>query len=351
MKKAKVIMLAPDLNVQGGISSVVQEYLKANLDQKVDLIFLPTHQDGSAGKKISIFLKALARFLRLTPQMRTTIVHLHTSQNGSFVRKFILFFIARVAGARTIVHIHGSKFDGFMKRNRLLRFLTKYYFDHADRILVTFPFWKNILADYTNNKNIFVFYNPISLSAEPYQVNGTLNILFLGRLGQRKGVYDLLTCISQNKEYFARKGARFILAGDGEVSQVRQFVRDHQLEGFVEVPGWILGDAKEAYWKSSDLLILPSYHEQMPMSILEAMAHGYPIIATNVAGIPEMVKHCENGYLFAPGDIRAMTFYLRQLCDHSALREKMGQKSQELVREKFANTKIVDQLVSMYEDF
>ena len=210
--------------------------------------------------------------------------------------------------------------------------------------------WLQRLSTFTSNKNVLLVYNPISLSGREQSNNGKLNILFLGRLGKRKGVYDLLECVNQNKEYFQSKKARFILAGDGEVEKTRQFVADHELTDLVEVPGWILSEQKEKYLKTSDILILPSYNEQMPMSILEGMGYGYPILATNIASIPEMVKHGENGYLFEPGDIRAMTLFIQNLCEDVSLREKMGRRSQELVKEKFESTKIVDQLVSIYEN-
>jgi glycosyltransferase involved in cell wall biosynthesis len=350
MDKIKVIMLSPDLDVKGGISFVVQEYLKGGLKDKVDLHFIPTHKDGSNLKKIGVFINAVGRFVILAPGMKNTIVHFHTSQNGSFFRKFILFCMAKVMGAKTLVHIHGSQFAEFMTKNAFFRSLVQFYFARADGILVLSKEWVERLSNFTNNKNIHLIYNPVSISnARNMNSDGRLNILFMGRLGKRKGVYDILDCIFKNKDYFRVKQAKFILAGDGEIEQVRRFVIDKNLTDLIEVPGWILSEQKEKYLRTSDILILPSYNEQMPMSILEAMGYGYPIIATNIAGIPDMVKHEENGFLFEPGDIDAMTQFLKNLCEDAALREKMGKKSQEVVKEKFENTKIVNQLKFIYE--
>ncbi len=351
MKKVKVVMLSPDLDVKGGISFVVQEYLKGGLKDQVELHFIPTHKDGSLLKKIGVFIGAAGRFVALAPVMKNTIVHFHTSQNGSFFRKFILFCIAKIMGAKTIVHIHGSQFDAFMTKNALFRTLTGFYFDSADRILVMSGKWIERIAQFTKNKNISLIYNPVSL----YGVRGLnrhegVNILFMGRLGKRKGIYDLLECIDKNKDYFQNQNARFILAGDGDVEPVRQFVDDNNLKNLIEVPGWIASEQKEQYLKTSDILILPSYNEQMPMSILEAMGYGYPIVATNIAGIPEMVAHGENGFLFEPGHIDDMAQYLKKLCADADLREKMGRKSLECVKEKFESTKIVRQLVAIYKN-
>lgn len=351
MKKIKVVMLSPDLDVKGGISFVVQEYLKGGLEGKVDLHFIPTHKDGSLLKKIGVFIAAVGQFIALAPKMKHMIVHFHTSQNGSFFRKFILFCIAKIMGAKTIAHIHGSQFDVFMTKNALFRALTRFYFDKSDRILVMSKKWVERVSHFTKNNNITLLYNPASLSrTRGSNHHEQINILFMGRLGQRKGIYDLLECIAGNKDYFQDQHAKFILAGDGEVDQVRQFVADNDLKNLIEVPGWIASEQKEKYLETSDILILPSYNEQMPMSILEAMGYGCPIIATNIAGIPDMVAHGENGFLFEPGHVDDMTQALKNLCTDASLREKMGRKSQELIKEKFENTKIVNQLASIYEN-
>ena len=85
------------------------------------------------------------------------------------------------------------------------------------------------------------------------------------------------------------------------------------------------------------------------MSILEGMGYGYPIIATQIAGIPEMVTNGENGFLFNPGDVRTMTDILIRLCHDSKLRQQMGQKSRQIIRDKFESKIIIEQLVNIYE--
>jgi glycosyltransferase involved in cell wall biosynthesis len=254
-----------------------------------------------------------------------------------------------MAGAKTIVHIHGSRFDSFMEGNFLWRGLIRFYLKNVDKVLVMSDAWEQRITAFTGFKNVHIVYNPVSLAARTQTPKENLNILFLGRLGQRKGVYDLLSCIESNKEYFRRGKARFILAGDGEIEKVRQFIREHDLKDLVEVPGWLISEQKEKYLKTSDILILPSYNEHIQMSILEGMGYGYPILATNIAGIPEMVKHGENGFLFEPGDTQTMMFFIKNLFEDAQLRERMGQRSWHLAKEKFQNSKIVDQLVSIYE--
>lgn len=351
MNKSKVIMLSPDLDVKGGISFVVREYYKAGLQNKIDLYFIPTHKDGSNLKKITVFLSSVIKFLSFIAKMRGMIVHFHTSQNGSFFRKFSIFCLAKLLGAKTIVHIHGSQFDIFMNKNIIFRVLTKVYFNCSDFIFVMSKNWVKIISEFSNNKKIHLVYNPASVFGQKKSRHDDfINVLFMGRLGKRKGIYDLLDCIIDNKEFFSSKNVKFILAGDGETSKVSEIVDKQQIAGLVEVPGWIADKEKQAYLERADILILPSYNEQMPMSILEAMGYSCSIIATNIAGIPDMVENGVNGFLFEPGDKNAMVEALKNLCSDAHLREKMGKKSLEIVNDKFESTKIINQLVQLYQD-
>ena len=86
------------------------------------------------------------------------------------------------------------------------------------------------------------------------------------------------------------------------------------------------------------------------MSILEAMSYGYPILATDIAGIPEMIDQGENGFLFSPGDLDSMEKHLKQLCEDEALRQQMGLNSQRIIAEKFDSQLITDKLVGIYQN-
>ena len=139
----------------------------------------------------------------------------------------------------------------------------------------------------------------------------------LGRLGERKGTYDLVAAaeaaLGKNPEL------RFCLAGDGEVERARAIVKEKGLEGNIDVVGWVNGEEKLRRLHEAATLVLPSYHEGLPMAILEAMAAGKAIISTNVGAIPEVVGD-GNGILVEPGDVPALTqALLRCSADGEAL--------------------------------
>ena len=78
---------------------------------------------------------------------------------------------------------------------------------------------------------------------------------------------------------------------------------------------------------SCDVYILPSYHEGLPISVLEAMSYGKPVISTNVGGIPEIVKPGFNGWLFQPGDHQALNTIIREAMNNKDLLKQYGNNS------------------------
>lgn len=344
-----VIMLGPGLSVQGGITTVVKEYLTAGLNNRVNLIFIPTLEKTGKLGRVSVFLKSVFKYHWALIKYPKAIIHVHLSQKGSFVRKFFIFLSAKLFGKRVLVHLHGSEFEQFMNSNALTRALTKFMFNHSSCVAVLSNVWNIKIRGFSNNTHIVTLYNPAHLSSRSPVSDGKIRVLFMGKLGERKGIYDLLKCIEQNQKDFRLYNTRFILAGDGDVERVRQIVNESKMTDLVEIPGWVSGEAREGYLKTSDIIILPSYNEQMPMSILEGMSYGYPIVATNVAGIPEMVAHGENGFLFNPGDIQAMRDSLVLLCQDAKMRDEMGKKSQQIIKSNFESSVIINQLVKIYE--
>jgi glycosyltransferase involved in cell wall biosynthesis len=145
------------------------------------------------------------------------------------------------------------------------------------------------------------------VNVEKYHVERTsphapMVVLFLGRIGERKGTFDLIRAAERLKAI----DVRFLIAGDGDVERANAAIRAADLTNQVEVLGWVDDQRVVELLGHSDLYALPSYDEGLPMGILEAMASGLPIISTPVGGIPDAVIDGANGYLIEPGDSEAL---------------------------------------------
>ncbi len=348
----RIVMLGTRFDTMGGISSVVNVYRDGGLFERCPITYLTTHCDGGAGRKLSIFLRALTRFAVLLLTGKVDLLHVHMSSRASFWRKACFLLPAYAFHIPTILHLHGSEFAvfyeqecGFMAR-RLIRFV----FNSASRVVVLSVVWQRWVQGISNNLNVITIYNPVMTPRQPRQwANRTPGVvLFLGRLGKRKGVYDLLAAAQQVAAHYPE--LRLRLGGDGELEQVADDAQERELGERVELLGWVKGADKERHLGEAWLYALPSYHEGLPMSILEAMAAGLPILSTPIAGIPEAVTDGVEGFLVPPGDIAALTARLQQLLAEPGLACRMGDAARRKVETTFSSETILPQIEHLYAE-
>lgn len=347
-------MLGSAREVRGGISSVVNAYFNSTLSRKYNIIYIPSHIDGNKPAKLIQFIKSLFLFQKYIFSKRVGIVHIHSASRASFYRKSIFVILSKILGKKIVFHIHGAEFNIFYHREA--GYIKKYFIRKviclADELIVLSEQWKkDIEKMIRTRKEIKVVLNPAAMSplkrANRNIINtNTLKILFMGRLEERKGVYDLVK--SASKVLLQEQNIKFVLCGDGEIEKVRRIIQKRGLARYFDIPGWITDKIK--YFREADIYILPSYYEGLPMSILEAASYGLPIISTPVGGIPEVVEDGLNGFLINPGDIETMTERLLTLILSPELRSRMGQCAHNKIKTKFDVNTIVKQLDSIYQE-
>ena len=103
------------------------------------------------------------------------------------------------------------------------------------------------------------------------------------------------------------------------------------------------------YYQSASVYMAPSLYENLPIRILEAMACGKPIIASNVSGIPEAVVDSVNGVLTKPGSVNDIGIALCKILGDADLRKKMGDNSRKLVLDNFDSRVNAKKMVDIYE--
>jgi len=350
----RILMLGPNLNATSGISNVVNNWLEVGLDKRVDLKYIPTLKHFVPGRLFRKFFEALQAYLILLNLDRNAvdIIHIHFSTGMSFYRKYIISKIAMLKGFKIVIHLHSSSFHEYYENSgKLRKKLIHIFFNQSDLVFVLSEHWKEYCAQFCTKSKLKVLNNGAS-TTKFFRRRKTerfvINIACMGRLGKRKGTYDLIEAFE--RLCLEHSNLKLVLGGDGDVERVRKIVRDKQLEDRIEVPGWVSGNKKIEIFQKADIYVLPSYNEGMPGSVLEAMAVGTAIISTSVGGIPEIVQNHINGYLIRPGDIEALYSRLKTLVSNSPLRNRMATESRRIIQEKFEITLIVDQLLSHYKD-
>lgn len=343
----KVLMIGAGRNVRGGVSSVVNSYYDAGLDKMCELTYLPTMQDGSKLKKLFVAAWARVCFEKLVKNCE--ILHVHMSADNSFYRKAVFVRKAYKEKKKIIIHMHGSTFDLFYKErcSEAQKLEVREIFRMADKVIALSEDWKKFLAKYICEADkIEVIYNAVKMPEVYEKDYANQKMLFLGILGQRKGTYDLIEVLP---EIFAKyPKAHIYFGGDGEREQAERLCREKGIAEQVTFLGWIRGAEKDKMLKECSIYVLPTYHEGMPMSVLEAMSHGIAVASTYVGGIPHLIKDGENGLLCEAGDEEALKKILEELLESPEKRETLGQKAAEKIQTEFNVQTSIQKVLALY---
>lgn len=312
--------------VRGGVAAVENVY--STFYQPFNHV-TTTVTNGQV-KKLLVLCKAILQFLYwmlFHPEIK--ILHVQGASNASFWRKRIFIYIAKLFNKKVVYHMHGGGFGDFSRKHpqAVRRLLEK-----CDVVIALSDYWKSFFESELHFKNVVVVKNVIEEPVIYPNKTSCFSLLFLGLLGQNKGIYDLLDCLYEHKSDFSGKLKLFV-GGNGEISKVTQIISKYGLSDIVSFEGWVSGDKKIELLNKVDAYILPSYHEGLPISILEAMSYSLPIISTNVGGIPEILKNGENGFIMSPGDKDAMYRAILELMNNEKLRMDMGKASYSKVQE------------------
>lgn len=304
----RILTVSPDYrNHRGGIGAVVASY-NAHFASFAHVATYPSEKTRNGFVALPFYFLSLFRlFLTLLFNRSIKIVHIHSAAKGSFLRKYGVFIISKyLFGKKVIFHSHGSELkDFYNSRKGVIRKIFRHFMNKVDVIICLSPQWKEFFSTHFLPRKVVVLENIIERPADIRRsrpaMPGRVSFLFLGQIGNRKGIFDLIDVIRDHIDLWRGK-ATFVVGGNGETGKLQQLITTYGLADTVIFKGWVSGEQKAELLRDCDVYLLPSYNEGLPLSVLEAMSYGKPVISTTVGGIPEVVKNDLNGYLIRPGD-------------------------------------------------
>jgi glycosyltransferase involved in cell wall biosynthesis len=338
----------------GGMAEVVANLRRSGLWERYPTRLLVTHERAPLGRRLWVALRALALFAWLLATRRVALVHAHVAMRGSFWRKSLFLALARACRVPTVVHLHGSSFVEFYEKEcgPLRRRLVRATLERAAAVIALSEHWRVYLARIAPGARLAVIPNMVDAVALQADIERSrarrnpCNILFLGEIGKRKGIYDLVYALTQVSA--AHPEARLVAGGTGELDKVRRLARDLGVEDRVALPGWVGGEAKARLLGEAAVYVLPSYNENLPVSILEAMAAGLPVVSTRVGGIPDAVRHGQEGFLTTPGSPEELAGLVLRLLADPDLRARMGHNARRRALEDFSPAAVLAPLERLY---
>lgn len=337
---------------KGGVDrvmDVIRTHARTHPDPAFAFHFLTTRGKGSILLSPLYLMAAALRLVGLKATRRADVLHINIGKRGSALRKLVLCSLARRLALPYVLHLHGSEFRLYWESvGPSLSAQLEAAFGDAARTVVLGKVWAHYIAERAPGARIEIVPNATFAPHPPpgdRPRTAPAHILFLGEIGPRKGVPELVKALAA----LPRDGAwRATLAGNGAVDETRAEVARLGLDGKVTVRGWAGPQDVERLLRDSDVLVLPSHHENLPMSVIEGMAYGLAVVTTPVGAVPDIIVSGETGLLCPPGDAQALAEGLRAVVSDPALRKRLGRAAQAFHREHLDAPAFVHRLKSVW---
>lgn len=287
---------------------------------------------------------------RIISSERPHVVHVHFADSA-----IVGVLEGRLFGRPTIVHGYRDDVDPVKgEKIRLLRFLA---FKAAQKIILNSAAARDLALQcgapankclvLYNSANESRYINMISRQDARRRLKLQANIpilLAVGHLIKRKGFDYLIQAASQ-----IQVPVKIIIVGDGEErANLESIIVKNGVESRVRLWGQSRDDDLMLLYKAADLFVHPALHEGHAMVLLEAMASGLPIIATEVSGNVETVRPGVNGLLVPPQNADSLKDAIMRLLEDSDLRERMARNSLRVYEENFSEELQLRALTQIY---
>ena len=279
---------------------------------------------------------ALGPVVRAIRDFHPDLVHAHSTKAGIATRLVAKSFRVK----HTVFTVHSWPFTtGTPGWRKMLPLVERVMARFTDRFICVSEFERSLALRYriSSPRKLVVVYPGIETSEERPgrpSSDGPLEVIFVGRLAPPKDPLLLLKAVAKLN---LDGKLRVKIVGDGELKEkAEQYKRDHGLQEIVSFTGTLPNDEVKQLLLRAHLLVLTSDWEGLPVSIMEAMAAGLPIVATRAGAVEELVEEGVNGFLVNRGDVNGLTSALGRLVDNRNLVQEMGYHSWRLARARFS---------------
>jgi glycosyltransferase involved in cell wall biosynthesis len=344
-----VLVVGPAGRDTGGIARYIAEQRRHLSACSVRVYDVQTPEGtGAAGFLLGAIIGA-SQLMAFPFRRRPDIVHVHTSHRYSFYLSSLYVLFCSVFWRRPVViHVHGSAFDEFVDTaSRPLRWTLALVFGRCAAVIVLSSYWASVLEGLVAPDKLHIMPNAVDVREyEPTFSGRVPHVVFVSNLLRRKGVPELLRALDRLRGAADSPPFRVTIAGDGPLAtDVEAFAARSK---DVEYLGYVSEPRKRRLLENGTIFVIPSLAEGLPISLLEAMAGGNAVVATNVGSIPEVLDEA-NGELVPPGDDEALTAAIRRFLVDPEGTESAGRHNREMAVEAYSWTERAEELTTLYQ--
>ncbi len=281
-------------------------------------------------------LKAMKRIIEVASIFNPDIIACHSSIAGFWTRLAIKNRIP------TVFTAHGWGFtDGVPRiKKRIVALAERVAQKYCNRIICVSEYDRQLAIKnkVAKEDKLITIHNGVELFQRE-KVDSAINIVFVGRLSNPKDPELLIQAFSELKESNTNL---FIIGGGEKEEKIKRMGGDN-----IQITGSLTRAETLSKLKNADIFVLTSNYEGFPITILEAMSFGLPVIASDVGGVSEIVDDSV-GYLIKRGDKEELKRTLKELITNKSLREEKGARARKKIQESFTIDKMLEKTEQVY---
>lgn len=328
----------------GGMFKVADYLIQAQAlsasPESAELRPLDTRGGANAIYSFWVLAVALAKIVRGRLNGELAGVHVNMAERLSLFRKSAVVIACHALGVPVVLHLHAAQLHHFYKTlPRPVQATTRWIFSLPDSCVVLGTEARRFVIDELRvaANRVEIVTNGVPEPVEKRRKivpNAIQRILFLGNLSERKGISDLLQALALPG--FDTSRLVVAVAGGGDVQTYQVKAQKLGIDHFVHFEGWSDQKKVACLMAQTDVLVLPSYDEGLPLVILEALANGVAVVCSPVGEIPSVLTDGQNACFVKAGDITGLASGLQKVLQNLDFMQTLERNGRALYEQKFS---------------
>ena len=358
VRMTRVLLVGKAAPEKGGIATFIEMLFNSSLSQTFELrlhnLARPLGEEMGQLSLANVRRTIADVFSVYRASRWADVVHLHSAfvPSVTIVRAGLLVLAARAASARVIVHVHGGLFPEWLDDGGS-RHLVKAALRGASSIVVVSTAVEDRLADIVGRSKVRLIRNGVEVErfAPEFQETPASPevpvVGFVGMITRRKGLLDLFAASRMLTESGMKHRVLVVGGTPPEGATEERLIHEAQHEN-IEFAGSIVREQVHEYYAKFDIYCLPSWWEAAPLSLLEAMSAGLPVVATRVGDVERIVDDQRTGLLVPVKEPEILASALRKLLSDPGLRRQMGAAGRVKALKEFDLERTVAEMSHLY---
>lgn len=334
----KVLYVGDSRRMKGGVSAVIQTIEKTPVWDKYHCNWLECQINGHFLKKIIYLVRKFWQGLFLIP--RYDFIHFHTAVGNSMITQLPFFLYAKLLRKLVILHLH----VGDQLKDKSSSPLFRFYCRKSDHVITLGDSLRKYVP--VPPGKVDFLYNPAPAAQPKREPHNYFLFAAYIDSAMNKGHDVLLKAFASVIQRFP--GWRMVICGDGDMELLNHLIRLNGVEDYTDTPGWVIGEEKERLFRNAYAYCLTSRKEGLPVTVLESLSFGLPVIATPVGSLPEFLVDGETVLFTAIDDPVDLANKMCQLILDKDLYDKLSKNSVDLANNRLSIAKFSEKLDSIY---